>query len=81
MQGNESSSVVILKRRRMRRSGSAPLFRSMVILRPDLSVSSRMSLISFREPALAFSMIFSMMTSEVVVGGISVISMQFPALS
>ena len=44
-----------------------------MILRPDLSVSSRISLISRTEPDLYFSMILSMIASAVVVGGISVI--------
>ena len=62
-------------------SGSVPRFTSIVILRPLLSVSSRMSAISLSWPALAFSMILSMMASDTVVGGISVMSMQWFFLS
>ena len=64
-------------------SGSVPLFKSMVILRPLLSVSSRISLISLIAPALTLSITFSIIDSLVAVEviGISVISMQFFDLS
>ena len=54
-------------------SGSVPRFKSIVILRPDLSVSSLMSLMSRSLPVLLSSIIFSIIASLVVVGGISVI--------
>ena len=47
-------------------SGSVPRFRSMVSFRPDRSVSSRMSAISFSLPALSSSETLSKMASEVV---------------
>ena len=60
-------------------SGSVPLFKSMVILRPLLSVSSRISLISLIAPALTLSITFSIIDSLVAVEviGISVISLLF----
>ena len=62
-------------------SGSTPRFRSMVSLRPERSVSSRMSEISRTFPAFTSSTVLSMMASTVVVGGISVMSTQWLPLS
>ncbi len=76
-----SSSGVSLKRRHISFSGSLPLLRSMVIFRPSSPVSSRTSDISRILPCFARSIIFSTIASTVVVGGISVISMQLAFLS
>ena len=76
LQENVSSSGVSLYSRCISLSGSVPLFRSIVIFRPFRSVSSRISDISFTLLAFANSTILSMTASEVVVGGISVISIQ-----
>ncbi len=47
-------------------SGSVPRFKSMVSFRPDRSVSSRMSAISFSLPVLSSSDTLSRMASLVV---------------
>ena len=62
-------------------SGSVPRFKSMVIFKPSMPVSSRMSAISLSLPCFTRSMTRSTITSMVVVGGICVTSMQFWDLS
>ena len=62
-----SCSVVALKSFCISLSGSAPRFKSIVSLRPERSVSSRMSEISLTLPALMSSATLSMMASVVVV--------------
>ena len=76
-----SWSVVSFIRRAISFSGSVPRLRSMAILRPERSVSSRTSAISRTLPVLTSSAILSMMASIVVVYGISVTSMRFSFLS
>lgn len=81
LQEKLSSSVVMRNNRCISLSGSAPRFKSIVILSPSRPVSSRMSVISFTLPCFTRSMTFSTMASMVVVGGIWVMSMQFADLS
>ena len=73
--------VVSFIRRAISFSGSVPRLRSMAILRPERSVSSRTSAISRTLPVLTSSAILSMMASIVVVYGISVTSIRFSFLS
>ena len=63
LQEKASSRGVCLKRRAMSLSGSAPRLRSMVSLRPERSVSSRMSAISLALPALMSSATLSRIAS------------------
>ena len=81
LQAKLSSSGVILYRRCISLSGSAPRFKSIVIFRPSKPVSSRTSAISLILPAFTISIIFSMIVSQVVVGAIPRMSMQFADLS
>ena len=67
LQDMVSSSVVDLKSFCISLSGSTPRFKSMVSLRPERSVSSRMSAISLILPALMSSATLSMIASVVVV--------------
>ena len=67
---NVSSSVVDLKSFCINLSGSTPFFISMVIFNPPRPVSSRISLISVIFFVFERSTIFSIICSQVVVGGI-----------
>ena len=67
LQEKESWRVVERKSLAISLSGSVPRLRSMVILRPFRSVSSRMSAISRILPPFTSSATLSMMASTVVV--------------
>ena len=71
LQGKLSWRGVRRISRAMSFSGSTPRFKSMVSLRPERSVSSRMSAISRIFPALVSSATLSRMASVEVVYGIS----------
>ena len=75
LQENESCNVVERNSFAMSSSGSTPRFRSMAMRRPERSVSSRMSAISRTLPSLESFTMRSMMTSVLVVYGISYTSM------
>ena len=71
LQLNVSCSVVDLKSLAISCSGSVPRLTSMAMRRPERSVSSRMSAISRTLPSLESLMMRSMITSVLVVYGIS----------
>ena len=77
LHGKLSISGVSLNSFCMSFSGSVPRLRSMASLRPLRSVSSRMSFISLILPAFISSATLSTIASEVVVYGISYISIIF----
>ena len=81
LQEKTSCKGVILNSFFITASLSCPRFKSIVILRPDKSDSSRTSEISFSLPSFTCSTILSIIASIVVVGGISVTSIQFAVLS
>ena len=81
LQEKLSSSGVMAKSLAISRSGSVPRLRSMVIFSPSRPISLRTSEISRIFPALTRSANLAMMASTVVVGGISVMSMQLDSLS
>ena len=81
LQLNVSCNVVFLYKSAISFSTSALFFTSIAIFKPFKSVSSRMSLISLYFPCLMPSMILSIITSMVVVYGISVISITLFFLS
>ena len=77
LHGNASWSVVMRKSFCMSLSGSAPRLRSIARRRPLRSVSSRISFISRIFPVFISSATLSIIASEVVVYGISYISIMF----